>query len=142
MQPLAASDSTSSKDTRTNLSTSISMTLIDHYGQEIPFSTSVDHPIELFIARDTNIVVNAFELQNVTSFVMTNQSFHLLYVNLSRENNLSISVHLEMYPINQTLAYWLIYRYDAAPQISNGSIQTIDGWNLLCPNSKLIFINN
>ena len=138
MQPLAPSDSSSTRNTRTNLSTSISMTLFDQYGQEISFLTNVTDPIELIIERDTNLVVTTFELQNVTSLMLTNRTFHLHYVNLSREDDLSISAHLEIYPINQTLAYWLIYRYDTAPQIDGGSVQVIDGWNLLCPTSKTI----
>ena len=77
-------------------------------------------------------------LQNVTSMNSTphNQLFDLHYVNIT--NILSVSVHFEIRPLNTSLAYLFIYKFDQLPQL-NSSINFIDGWTLLCPSSKLVF---
>jgi hypothetical protein len=75
-------------------------------------------------------------LQNVTSINSTphNQLFNLNYLNIT--SSLSISVHFEMHPLNITLGYLFIYKFDQTPQL-NSSINQIDGWTLFCPSSKL-----
>jgi hypothetical protein len=105
---------------------------MDQNGHEIPIHVSVDQPIELFIPRDPNAVASPFELQNASSMQQHNRTFNLHAVQLLRDNNLTVSVHLEMHPLNLTRAYWLIYRFDDIPQV-NTSIQLLDGWSLLCP---------
>ena len=126
MQPLA-----SSGNTRTNLSTSISLTLIDSNGDEIPIRANADQPIELTIPRDVNIIIPSFQFENVSSMMIHNQSFNVHFVNISRENNLSISIHLEMHPLNRSNAYCLIYRFDGQLQIN-----LTDGWTFFCPSGE------
>lgn len=136
MQPLAASGDTRNK-ANTNLSTTISLTLIDANGHEIPVSATVDQPIELIIPRDPNIVISPFTLQNASSNELQNQTFNFYFVNISRTNNLTVSVHLEIHPLNQSKAYWLVYRFDGKPQV-NSTVQLFDGWTLFCPSSNAL----
>ena len=136
MQPLAASGDTRNK-ANTNLSTTISLTLIDADGHEIPVSATVDQPIELIIPRDPDIVISSFTLQNASSNELQNQTFNFYFVNISRTNNLTVSVHLEIHPLNQSKAYWLVYRFDGKPQV-NSSVRLFDGWTLFCPSSNAL----
>ncbi len=135
MQPLASFGNSKSRS-NTNLSTSVSLSMFDQYGDEIPVRTNSSQPIEIMIPRDPNLIIPSMSLQNVTSNNSTphNQLFHLHYVNITTV--LSISVHLEMHPLNTSLAYLLIYKFDQLPQL-NGSINQIDGWTVLCPSSKI-----
>ena len=134
MQPLAATGNSSVK-ANNNLSTSISLSLIDEDGNDIPLHANADQPIELIIPRDPNVMIPLFEWQNVLSLTTHNQTFNLHFVNLSRGNDLAVSVRFQMRPLNRTRAYWLIYRLDGTPVI-NTSARLIDGWSLFCPSSN------
>ena len=134
MQPLAATGNSRSS-ANTNVSTSLALSILDQNGNEIPIHTTVDQPIALIIPRDANLIKPSMTLQNISSMLMHNRTFNLHFVNLSRNSNLTVSVHLEIHALDQTRAYWLIYRFDSAPQI-NASISLLDGWSLLCPSSK------
>jgi hypothetical protein len=131
MQPLAASGNSRSS-ANTNVSTSLALSILDRNGNEIPIHTTADQPIALIIARDPNLIAPLMTLQNVSSTSMHNRSFNLHFVNLSRNTHLTVSVHLEVHPLDRTRAYWLIYRFDSAPHV-NDSVSLLDGWSLLCP---------
>jgi len=138
MQPLALSDSTGLRS-NTNLSTSISLTILDRNGNEISFDTTVDQPIELIIPRDSNLIIPSMTLQNVTSMNVTphNLLFNFHFIKMPQtqwNNNRTFSLIFEMQPLNKNLGYLLIYRFDNLPQL-NSSINQIDGWSLLCPLS-------
>ncbi|CAF2863540.1 unnamed protein product [Rotaria sp. Silwood2] len=49
-------------------------------------------------------------------------------------NNRTVALTFEMHPLNISLAYLLIYRFDNSPQL-NSSINQIDGWTLFCPSN-------
>ncbi len=134
MQPLASADQSSSQS-GTNLSRSISLTILDQNAAEVLIQTNLTNPIELMIPRDPNVVVPSMTLENVTSFNATphNQLFNLHYVGIT--NSLPESVHFEIHPLNTSLGYLFIYKFDSSP-ILNSSINQIDGWTLFCPLSK------
>ncbi|CAF1035223.1 unnamed protein product [Adineta ricciae] len=137
IEPLASAGNISSQS-RTNLSRSISFSILDTNGKPIPIQTTFDHPIELIIPRDSFLVVPPMSLQNVTSFNSSmvpphQQLFNLHFVNITNPS-LTISVHFEMHPLNASLAYLFIYRFDTTP-ILNSSHQQIDGWSLFCPHN-------
>ena len=76
-------------------------------------------------------------LQNVTS---RQQLFNLHYVNITTV--LSISVHIEIEPLNSSIGYLLIYKFDQIPQL-NQSIYQIDDWIVFCPsNFHSFFVDN
>jgi hypothetical protein len=142
MQPLALSD-TSQLASSTNLSRSVSLTILDRQGNEIPLQTDVNHRIELIIPREPNIIIPSMTLQNVTSMNSTphHQLFNLHFINIQQSKwnkNRTRSLILEMNPLNISLGYLLIYRFDNSPQL-NSSINQIDGWSLFCPSSKFDF---
>ena len=132
VQRLPLADQTSSQP-NTNLSTAISLTLLDDHGQEITLPTSSNDPFELIIPRDSNLPHPEMIPQDVTAMSMDphSQLFNLHYVNLSQPNRLAASLHFEMHPLDANLSYLLIYRFDRSPHL-NSSIQQIDGWSLLC----------
>jgi hypothetical protein len=136
VEPLAPLGNLTSSLTNTNLSTSVSLSLFDQYGQEIPIETTFDHPIEIFIPRDPNLIIPPMILQNISNSHPHNQLFNLQYIDIS--STIDISVHWEIHPLNVTLAYLFIYKFNSAP-ILNSSINLIDGWTLLCPSSNYCF---
>jgi hypothetical protein len=133
MQPLASAG-TSRSQSNTNLSTSVTLSLFDANGNEVAVRTDADHPIELIIPRDPNRVIPSMALQNVTSLADSphRQLFNLHFINITSQ--LPISVHFEMRPLNTSLSYLLIYRFDSAPQL-NSSVNLIDGWTFFCPSN-------
>ena len=133
MEPLAPLGNAKSSSSITNLSTSISLSLLDQYGNEASFQSDVNHPIEIIIPRDPNSNVPPWILQNTSVSSLHQQMFNLHYVNIT--SPVDISVHWEIHPLNISLAYLFIYRFDSAPQLDS-STNLIDGWKLLCPSSK------
>lgn len=125
-----------SSSSNTNLSTSISLSLFDENGNEISIETNSADPIELIIPRDPNVNLPSWTFQNTSSISSSahNQIYNLHYMNISSEVNRSI--HWEIQPLDRSVAYQLIYKFDQSPQL-NSSVTVIDGWTLLCPSSEL-----
>ena len=136
VQPLAPLGNGHSQS-NTNLSRSVSLSLFDQTGREIPIRTNATHPIELIIPRDPNLVIPAMTLQNVTGSTSTphNQLFNLHFVNITTA--LPVSVHIEIQPLNINLSYLFIYRFDRSP-ILTSSINQTDDWTSFCPSRKLV----
>ena len=135
VEPLAPSDS---EQSNTNLSRSLSLTILDEGGNEISLRASMNNPIEFIIPRDPQSSVPSLILQNVTSISMTNHStsFNLRWIDLTLSNpNHSMSLNIDMRPVNSSIAYLLIYRFDRAPLLNNDTSQ-LDGWSCFCPTSN------
>ena len=134
VQPLSTFGNARSQS-NTNLSRSISLSILDGYGKEIPFRANATDPMKLLIPRDPNVVIPPMALQNVTATTTTphHQLFNLHFVNIT--NPLPVSVHFEMHPWNVNLGYLFIYRFDRSP-VLNSSANEMDGWTLLCPSSE------
>ena len=116
----------------TNLSISVSFSIVDQNGKPISIKTKETNPIEIFIPRDPNLQIPSMILQNVTNLTEHDQLFNLHYVNLT--TILSISVHLELRSLNSSLCYLLIYKFDGIPQL-NSSLNQIDSWKTICPSN-------
>lgn len=118
----------------TNLSRSISLSLVDANDNEMSVRTNSSQPIEVIVPRDPQLLVAPMAVQDVTAMNSTSRQslFQLHVVDLS--SVLPVSVHWEIEPVNSSLAYLLVYRFDGIPQLT-GSINAIDGWTLLCPAS-------
>ncbi len=123
-----ASFGNSTSQPNTNLSTSISLSIVDQNGNVVSPNTNLTAPIEIIIPRDPNLFISPMILQNVTSLNSspTNQLFNYHYMNIT--TTLSISAHIELHPLNISLAYLLIYKFDSLPQLNE-----YDGWTLFCP---------
>lgn len=129
IKPLASYGNSRSQP-NTNLSTSISLALFDHNGNEISFTTNMSNPITILIPRDPNLSIPSMILQNVTSLNSTpsNQHFQYHYMNIT--STFSISAHIEMRPLNPSLTYLFIYRFDNLPQWNE-----LDGWTIFYPTN-------
>ncbi|CAF1347188.1 unnamed protein product [Adineta ricciae] len=132
IQPLASFDR--STESLTNLSRSVSLTIVDENGEEVKTETDEDHLIEIIIPRDPQFVLPPMTLYNVTSSTTNStqhhhQVFFYHYVNIT--SSLPISVHMEIHPLDVNISYLLIYKLDGIPQV-NSSMKNIDGWTLLC----------
>jgi hypothetical protein len=134
VQPLASFGNSHSQS-NTNLSRSISLSLFDHDGNEVPLRTNLNHSIQFTVPRDPNLVLPSMTLQNVTSSNSTphHQLFNLHFINIT--SNLSISIHIEMCFFDMSLGYLFIYKFDNSP-ILNSSMNEIDDWALFCPSSE------
>lgn len=141
LSPLAVPDE--SDQGHTNLSTLLSVSFLDDNFDEIPVHTNHNQSIELWIPRDVHTHPPAMALQNVSFLeidsTINNRQFNLHLINITQaKKNLSVSVHLEMHPLNRTLGYMLIYKFDDIPLL-NSLIHQIDDWTLLCPSSEDLY---
>ena len=118
MNRLAVADPSNTAP-NTNVSRSISFTILDRDGNEVIVATDPSQPIEIIIPRDENLLVPPMIVQNVTalSSVPHTRPFHLHLVDLSTLTS-SFSIHLELHPMSSHLAYLLIYKFDQSPQLS------------------------
>jgi hypothetical protein len=130
VNPLA-SYGMSKSEPYTNFSRSISFSFIDQNGNEVSIETNKSNPIEIIIPRDPNLIISPMVLQNISS-MSDNELFHLQYINIT--SNFPISIHFEIKPLNISVGYLFIYKFDNLPQL-NSSIQQIDGWSLFCPSN-------
>ena len=111
---------------------------MDQHGNVLPIETSKDDRFELLIPRDPTLLISSMFVQDVTS--MNNSTFphhyvfNLNYINLT--SSPSVSIHLEVRPLNISLSYLLIYQFDRSP-ILNTSFSLMDGWAIFCPSSKM-----
>lgn len=115
----------------TNLSRSISLSLLDPNGNDIAFSLNKNQSIRFVVPRDSNVQIPQMNLQNVTSMNLSSHHLIFNYHFINITNSLSISVHIEIQPIDLTLSYLFIYKFDQKPQV-NSSIELIDGWTIFC----------
>jgi hypothetical protein len=134
MQALAPFGASQSQ-ANTNMSTTISLTVLDQYGNEIPIQATDDQPIEFFIPRDPNLILPDMILQNVTS---SEELFNLSLNQFLINKNLTISLHFELRPLNISLGYLFLYKFDKTPQL-NRAKNNIDDWDLFCPLSKFYY---
>ncbi|CAF1545398.1 unnamed protein product, partial [Adineta steineri] len=116
----------------TNLSRSISLSIIDQNGNEVSFQAHQNNPIQMIIPRDPNVLIPSMYLQNVTSINSTINNLLFSYHYINTTSSLPISVHFEIHSLNRSLAYLFIYKFDQTPQL-NSSINLIDGWTVFCP---------
>jgi hypothetical protein len=131
MQPLAPMG-TSKSHANTNMSTTISLAVLDQYNNEIPIHVSVDKPIEFFIPRDPNVLVPLMKLQNVIS----ERPFNFYQIDMKQfliNSNLTVSLHFEIRPSNTSHKYLFIYTFDDTPRLADH-----DKWSVECLSSKFI----
>ena len=126
MEPLAIFGN-SDVSSNTDYSRSISLSLFDMNEKEISFKTN--ESIRMLIPRDRNVHIPSMIFQNVT---LNNVTFDYHYVNIT--NTFSNSLHIEIDPLNLSLSYLFIYKFDQFPQL-NSSIHSIDGWTIFSPSN-------
>jgi len=103
MEPLAIYGR-SRIESNTNLSRSLSISILDEKGNEIPFETTSSNPIEFFIPRDPNL--------RTPPMILTNETFH----SLNLTTDLPISIHFE---IQANFSYRFVYKFDKQSIFTN-----------------------
>ncbi|CAF1068198.1 unnamed protein product [Adineta steineri] len=101
----------------TNLSRSVSLTILDRCRNETHLRTNLNEKIKLIIPHDPNKIIPSMTLQNVTSIQKNShyQIFNFHFINLQQSqwnNNRSVSLIFEMKSlnINQSLANDKFYK--------------------------------
>ena len=80
MEPLASFGNLKSPS-NTNLSTSISLSILDQDGNEMSINANENDSIEIIIPHDPNLLIPPMISPNVTS-ILHNQSFNIHYINI------------------------------------------------------------
>lgn len=119
----------------TDMSRSVSLSVLDSNGTETRLHTINQQTIEIRIPRDPNLLIPDMSIENVT-LIDNRTFFNLHYVNITTSSAVSVSINLEMKPMNDNVSYLMIYRFDQSPQL-NSSIRLIDGWTLFCSSSEI-----
>ena len=128
LEPLASFASSSSLNT--NLSRSVSLAWLNDEENTIPLLTDVDHPTEIVIPREPSLISPPMSLVNVTG--ERGLHFHSIDLNPLLPN---VSIHWEIHPLNISLSYAFIYRFDRASIFDTSQLQ-IDGWTIFYPSSN------
>ena len=131
MEPLA-SFGNSQFQANTNMSTSISISVLDENQTVIPIRTDRNKAIEIIIPRDPNLFLPEMILQKVASKNISseNKLFYFQFIDLKQiqpNENLTISIHFQIRPLGKNLSYLFIYRFDQSPQLTNSLNKLMDG---------------
>ena len=129
IKPLASYGNSRSQP-NTNLSTTISLAMFDQNGNEISLKTNLSNPITIIIPRDPNLSIPPMILQNVTSLNSTPSNQHFQYHYMNMTSSFSISAHIDFRPLNTSLSYLFVYRFDNLPQWNQ-----LDGWTVFYPSN-------
>ena len=117
----------------TNLSRSLSISILDQRQNEISVKTNPQSPVELIIPRDPNLILPEIVLQNVPDLSFHYQLIDLQQLQINRD--LTFSVHFQIQPIDRTLAYYFVYRLHDTMELNQ-----LDGSQFFCPSSKYSFL--
>lgn len=125
----------------TNLSRSMSLSLLDSNGTELKIRTTRNDPFVLFIPHDRTFVIPPMFIQNVTTLSSSSSPvwFHSHFIRLNRQ--LNQSVHFEIQPMNENVSYVFLYRFDHSSLMIDGSRQLIDGYTYLCASGQIFLFN-
>ena len=122
MEPLAVYGK-SLIETNTNLSRSLSISILDEKGNEIPFETN-SNPIEFFIPRDPNL--------RIPPMILTNKTFH----SLNLTTDLPISIHFE---IKANFSYRFVYKFDRQTNFLNSiEVNNQNDFNFMLDNQQTV----
>lgn len=134
----------------TNLSRSVSLTVLDADGDEIPINTSTGSRIELIIPRDPRLTLPPLSEVNVTDGNPWGRIYNLHSIDLKRSKwneNRTQSMHIQIDRIDRSVGYIFIYRFDRTPVINSAQID-LDGWTKICPTTNMnqtlftVFLDN
>ena len=107
-------------ESNTNLSRSLSISILDESGNEIPFETNSDS-IEFFIPRDPNL--------QIPPMILTNKTFH----SLNLTTDLPISIHFE---IKANFSYRFVYKFDKQSTFTNSIEVNQSYFNFMIDNQQ------
>jgi len=130
---MAISGHNGNNETLIDMSSSISLTFYDENANEIKIRQS-KYPIDILIQRDQNTLNYSFEYINATSIGFLSGSYFL-------QNSFSLkmtnaSIHIELKPLNVSIAYLVVLKFGYMP-IINSTSADYTSFRIFCP-SKFI----
>jgi hypothetical protein len=131
---MSVSGHNGNNETHIGMSSSIGLTFYDENANEIEISQSLS-PIEIIIQRDKNTQNITFEYVNATNIGFLFGSYFLQNSFKIKTNNASI--HIEIKPLNMTIAYLLVVKLGYMP-IVNSTSTDFTSFKLFCPSKIFI----
>ncbi len=134
---MAISGHNGNNETHIGLSSSVGLSLYDENSNELEITQSLS-PIDILIQRDQNINQIKFEYVNATNIGFLSGSYFLQNSFKIKMNNASI--HIEIKPLNASLAYLLVLKLGYMPLI-NSTHADYSSFKLFCPSKSDYFLN-
>lgn len=134
--PMAACGHNGNNETKIGSSSTISLSLLDAFGNEIPIKNS-KQKIDVYVPRDPNAQKPTLNFVNVTENFKPGRQFLPTGFNITAKNS---SVTIEIMPTNFSLGYLLIFKIGNIPRL-NSTFQDLDNWKLFCPSDLQISTN-
>jgi len=137
---MAVSGHNGNNESFIGMSASISLEIYDQNMNEIRMAES-RMPIDLIIRRDSNLPEYPFQYVNISEIKLStsylNNAFSLIADNAS--------IHIELKPLNWTLAYLVVIKLGYTP-ILNSTYADFTSFKIFCPSREFyqfeyIFIN-
>ena len=124
----------SDNETFVGLSYSIGLSFFDTKNNEIPITKSVN-PIEIVIQRDVAALISSpFLFVNATSISFLPQK--LLLQNSFKIKMSNVSLHIELKPLNESIAYLFVLKFGYMP-IVNATNADYSAFQIFCPCKAL-----
>jgi hypothetical protein len=127
---MAISGHNGNNETHIGHSSSVGLSLYDENANEIEITQSLS-PIDILIQRDQYINQISFEYVNATNIGFLTGSFILQNSFKIKMNNASI--HIELKPLNATIAYLLVLKLGYMPLI-NSTNADYSSFKVFCPS--------
>jgi hypothetical protein len=134
---MAISGHNGNNETRIGLSSSVGLSLYDENSNELEITQSLS-PIDILIQRDQNVNRIKFEYVNATDIGFLSGSYFLQNSFKIKMNNASI--HIELKPLNTSLAYLIVMKLGYMPLI-NSTNADYSSFKVFCPSNKDYFLN-
>ena len=126
---MAVSGHNGNNETYIHMSYSIGLNFYDKNANEINILQSKS-PIDIIIQRDQNTINYTFEYVNATGMGLLSGTFFLQNSFTLKMSNASI--HIELKPVNQTIAYLLVLKLGYMPVVNTKSVE-YTSFKVFCP---------
>jgi hypothetical protein len=123
---MAISGHNGNNETLIGVSNSIGLAFYDSKNNDLPIT---DNSIEVFIQRDSNLPDITFKYVNTTRFQLSSGFLQNAF-NITSTN---ASIHIELKPINESIAYLIVLKFGSSP-IINETYSNYDAFKFICPS--------
>ena len=135
---MSTSGHNGNNETFIGMSSAIGLSFYDSNANEIRITQSKS-PIDIIIQRDQNTLNYTFEYINATSMAFLSGAY--LLQNSFTLKMINASIHIELKPINSSIAYLIVIKFGYMP-IVNSTSSDYSYFKILCPSKILIFFFN
>lgn len=139
VQPLAPMGNSSFDDIHISASKILELSLIDPDGNEVEINALESDPIELFIPRDVDAIQSILKWNNVSASNKTNRTCDFHQVNITKDPNVTVAIHFEIHPSNESTGYAMVYRFADFPHLIS-TFGLNNRQELLCPQGQSIIL--